>query len=117
MNEREMRDFQAGLGEEVDSWLRGENSRREFLTKSAKLAAMSDPNAPAKPEFLALQAAGLLIGKCSGSGLERAWTMECPGTAHGEVDGGWIGSDEGHTPGLSDEAKVWENGGFQYCRK
>ena len=40
MNERERRDFHAGLGEEVDAWLRGENSRREFLTKSARLAAL-----------------------------------------------------------------------------
>ena len=40
MSEREMCDFQAGLGEEIDSWLKGENSRREFLTKSAKLAAL-----------------------------------------------------------------------------
>ena len=40
MNERQRRDFNVGLGEEVDAWLRGDNTRREFLTKSAKLAAM-----------------------------------------------------------------------------
>ena len=40
MNERQRRDFNAGLGEEVDAWLRGESSRREFLSKSAQLAAM-----------------------------------------------------------------------------
>ncbi len=33
MNERERRDFNAGLSEEVDAWLRGDTSRRSFLTK------------------------------------------------------------------------------------
>ncbi|SEF06714.1 carbohydrate ABC transporter substrate-binding protein, CUT1 family [Rhizobiales bacterium GAS188] len=33
MNERELRDFNAGLSEEVDAWLRGDTSRRSFLTK------------------------------------------------------------------------------------
>ena len=31
MNEREIRDFNAGLSEEVDAWLRGDASRRVFL--------------------------------------------------------------------------------------
>ena len=33
MDERERRDFNAGLSEELDAWLRGDTSRREFLTK------------------------------------------------------------------------------------
>jgi len=33
MNDRERRDFNAGLSTEVDAWLRGDTSRREFLTK------------------------------------------------------------------------------------
>src|SRR5215468_1870608 len=33
MNERERRDFEAGLSEEVDAWLRGDGSRRSFLTR------------------------------------------------------------------------------------
>ena len=33
MNERERRDFDAGLREEVDCWLRGDTSRRTFLTR------------------------------------------------------------------------------------
>ena len=33
MDERERRDFDAGLREEVDSWLRGDTSRRTFLTR------------------------------------------------------------------------------------
>jgi multiple sugar transport system substrate-binding protein len=33
MNERERHEFSAGLSEEVDAWLRGDTSRRSFLTK------------------------------------------------------------------------------------
>ena len=33
MNDRERRDFDAGLREEVDCWLQGDTSRRTFLTK------------------------------------------------------------------------------------
>jgi multiple sugar transport system substrate-binding protein len=40
MNERERRDFQAGLSEEVDAWLRGDFSRREFLTKVGQATGM-----------------------------------------------------------------------------
>ncbi|HEY8015933.1 MAG TPA: extracellular solute-binding protein, partial [Dongiaceae bacterium] len=33
MDDREQRDFDAGLREEVDAWLRGDSSRRSFLTR------------------------------------------------------------------------------------
>src|SRR5438067_1887496 len=33
MNDRERRDFEAGLAAEVDAWLRGENTRRDFIKK------------------------------------------------------------------------------------
>jgi multiple sugar transport system substrate-binding protein len=33
MNDRQRREFEAGLSEEVDAWLKGDYSRREFLTK------------------------------------------------------------------------------------
>src|SRR5690348_2952071 len=32
MNDRERRDFEAGLSAEVDAWLRGEPTRRTFIT-------------------------------------------------------------------------------------
>ena len=35
--ERERREFEAGLSEEVDAWLRGDTSRREFLGRLAWL--------------------------------------------------------------------------------
>ncbi|MGE0004650.1 MAG: extracellular solute-binding protein [Parvibaculaceae bacterium] len=33
MNDREKRDFQAGLDAEIDAWLRGEDTRRSFIRK------------------------------------------------------------------------------------
>ena len=32
-DDRERREFNAGLAEEVDAWLKGDTSRREFLTR------------------------------------------------------------------------------------
>ena len=33
MNDREKRDFEAGLNADIDAWLRGDNSRRSFIKK------------------------------------------------------------------------------------
>jgi multiple sugar transport system substrate-binding protein len=40
MNDREGRDFEAGLAAEVDAWLRGEPTRREFVKKFAQMSGM-----------------------------------------------------------------------------
>lgn len=40
MNDRERRDFEAGLANEVDSWLQGNTSRRIFLTRFGQLTGM-----------------------------------------------------------------------------
>jgi multiple sugar transport system substrate-binding protein len=40
MNDRENRDFQAGLAEEVDALLRGETSRRTFITRFGQMTGM-----------------------------------------------------------------------------
>src|SRR4026209_144953 len=40
MNDRERRDFEAGLAAEVDAWLRGEPTRREFIKKFGQLTGM-----------------------------------------------------------------------------
>jgi multiple sugar transport system substrate-binding protein len=40
MNDRERRDFQAGLEAEVDSWLRGEPTRRTFITRFGQALGM-----------------------------------------------------------------------------
>ena len=35
MNDREKRDFEAGLAAEVDAWLQGEPTRRSFITSGS----------------------------------------------------------------------------------
>jgi multiple sugar transport system substrate-binding protein len=40
MNDRERRDFEAGLAAEVDAWLRGEPTRREFIKKFGQATGM-----------------------------------------------------------------------------
>jgi multiple sugar transport system substrate-binding protein len=40
MNERERRDFEAGLSAEVDAWLRGEPTRRTFIKRFGQAAGM-----------------------------------------------------------------------------
>ncbi|MEZ0167886.1 extracellular solute-binding protein [Microvirga sp. TS319] len=40
MNERERRDFEAGLSAEVDAWLRGEPTRRTFITRFGQALGM-----------------------------------------------------------------------------
>ncbi len=40
MNDREKRDFQAGLSAEVDAWLRGEPTRRTFIKRAGQAMGM-----------------------------------------------------------------------------
>jgi multiple sugar transport system substrate-binding protein len=40
MNDRERRDFEAGLKAEVESWLRGEPTRRTFITRFGQMLGM-----------------------------------------------------------------------------
>src|SRR3954447_2258035 len=40
MNERERRDFEAGLAEEVDAWLAGRPTRRTFITRLGQMMGM-----------------------------------------------------------------------------
>ena len=40
MDKRKQRDFQAGLSAEVDAFLRGEPTRREFIRKFGEMAGM-----------------------------------------------------------------------------
>src|SRR5262249_14789245 len=58
MSDKERRDFEAGLSSEVDAWLRGDTSRRKFLTRFALL---------------------------SGVALLSGWMMQMPGWARAAV--------------------------------
>ena len=40
MNDRERRDFEAGLSAEVDAWLRGEPTRRDFIKRFGQMTGM-----------------------------------------------------------------------------
>jgi multiple sugar transport system substrate-binding protein len=46
MNEREKRDFQAGLEQEVDAFLRGEHTRRTFITRFGQMIGMLAASGP-----------------------------------------------------------------------
>jgi multiple sugar transport system substrate-binding protein len=46
MNEREKRDFQAGLEQEVDAFLRGEHTRRTFITRFGQMTGMLAASGP-----------------------------------------------------------------------
>ena len=46
MRDREMRDFNAGLAEEVDCWLRGDTSRRVFLSRFGQLTGTIAASGP-----------------------------------------------------------------------
>lgn len=51
MNDRERRDFEAGLAAEVDAWLRGEPTRRVFIKKFGLLTGMLTIGGSLLPEF------------------------------------------------------------------
>src|SRR6187200_3087395 len=46
MNEREKRDFQAGLEQEVDAFLRGDTTRRTFITRCGQMTGMLAVSGP-----------------------------------------------------------------------
>lgn len=46
MNEQQKRDFQAGLEEEVDAFLRGEHTRRTFITRFGQMTGMLAASGP-----------------------------------------------------------------------
>ena len=78
MNERERRDFDAGLSEEVDVWLRGDSSRRSFLTKmmlmggAAMLPGLGFTAASSRPP--ASRSAGTRTIGCGSCCNSNTWT-------------------------------------------
>ena len=73
MNDREKRDFDAGLSAEVDAWLRGEPTRRTFIKKFGQAMGM-------------LPLAGGLLGSVSTWALAQAQVqLEDPSTPLGKA--------------------------------
>lgn len=98
MNERERRDFNAGLAEEVDAWLRGDTSRRSFLTKMVLMGGaaalpgfgMTALNSPAWAEAVDLSKLDLAdpstpLGKAQAEALKASTESPQDGSAYRAV--------------------------------
>jgi multiple sugar transport system substrate-binding protein len=88
MNDRERRDFEAGLAAEVDAWLRGEPTRRDFIKKfgqAAGMLALSGGALPALTEFALAQAAVDLADPSTPLGAAQAAAMAA--STDGPADG------------------------------
>ena len=88
MNEREMRDFMAGLSAEVDATLRGEPTRRDFIRRFGVMMGM-------------LPLAGGLLGSVSSMALAQAEAeMADPASPLGKAQAAaWAASTEGPKDG------------------
>jgi multiple sugar transport system substrate-binding protein len=79
MNERECRDFEAGLAEETNAWLRGDTSRRTFLARFGELTGMlaaSGPLAAAMAQMAVAQTAAELADPASPLGQAQAAALK-----------------------------------------
>ncbi len=91
MNERERRDFETGLAAEVDAWLRGEPTRRDFIKKfgqAAGMLALSGGALPALTQFALAQAAVDLadastpLGKAQAAAIKASTDGPADGSAY-----------------------------------
>ncbi|MFO0993651.1 MAG: extracellular solute-binding protein [Hyphomicrobiales bacterium] len=74
MNERERRDFNAGLAADVDAWLRGEPTRRTFIKRFGQMAGM-----------LAVAGGGLSPSFVSGALAQAKVQLEDPNSPLGKA--------------------------------
>jgi multiple sugar transport system substrate-binding protein len=88
MNDREKRDFTAGLEAEVDAFLRGEPTRRDFIRRFGQIMGM-------------IPLSGALLGSVSSMALAQAEAeMADPGTPLGQAQAAaWAASTEGPADG------------------
>ncbi len=88
MNDREKRDFQAGLAEEVDAFLRGEPTRRTFITlfgQMTGLLAISGPLLGSMTNWALAQTALELADPASPLGQAQALALKA--STEGPTDG------------------------------
>jgi len=88
MNDRERKDFEAGLAAEVDAWLRGEPTRRDFIKKFGQatgMLALSGGALPALTQFALAQAAVDLADPSTPLGKAQAAVMKA--STDGPADG------------------------------
>jgi multiple sugar transport system substrate-binding protein len=74
MNQREKRDFNAGLAADVDAWLRGEPTRRTFIKRFGQMAGM-----------LAVAGGGLCPNFVSGALAQAKVQLEDPNSPLGKA--------------------------------
>jgi multiple sugar transport system substrate-binding protein len=88
MNDRERRDFEAGLAADVDAWLRGESTRRTFIKKFGQMTgmlAMSGSILPATAKWALAQAKVDLADPSTPLGKAQAAAMKA--STDGPADG------------------------------
>jgi multiple sugar transport system substrate-binding protein len=88
MNDREKRNFQAGLESEVDAFLRGETTRRTFITRFGQMTGMlavSGPLLASLTEWAVAQQALELADPASPLGQAQAMAMKA--SNEGPADG------------------------------
>jgi multiple sugar transport system substrate-binding protein len=88
MNDRERRDFEAGLSAEVDAWLRGEPTRRAFIKKAGQamgMIAVSGSLLSSVSSFALAQAAVDLADPSTPLGKAQAAAMKA--STEGPADG------------------------------
>src|SRR4051794_4813190 len=94
MNDKERRDFEAGLFPEVDAWLRGENTRRDFIKKfgfmTGLLASAGGGLSPWVDRALAQAAVDLAdpstpLGKAQAAAMKASTEGPADGSAYRAV--------------------------------
>ena len=88
MNDREKRDFEAGLSADVDAWLRGDYTRRSFIKKFGKMTGMiavAGSIIPTTAQWALAQAAVELADPSKPLGMAQAAAMKA--STDGPADG------------------------------
>jgi len=88
MNDREKRDFEAGLAAEVDAWLRGEPTRRTFIKRFGQMTGMLAVSGPllASVSSMALAQAQVELEDAS-TPLGQAQALALQASTEGPADG------------------------------
>src|SRR6476620_3475447 len=94
MDNREKRDLKAGLAADVDAWLKGEPTRRTFITRLGQMTgmlAMSGPLLASTSQWALAQAAAELadpstpLGKAQAAALKASTEGPADGSAYRAV--------------------------------
>ena len=88
MDEREKREFEAGLAADVDAWMKGEPTRRTFITKLGQMTGMlaiSGPLLASTSQWALAQAAAEFADASSPLGKAQAAALKA--STEGPADG------------------------------